>query len=171
MQYLSNYSLECFVSTYQKRGEILNNLSMVFKILSVLSLIGLFFSFYFLILTFALWTMGIIVNYYKNSLFFSYKYSIFEDNLEIIKQDMRNKKEVLVSIKLSEIIFCNIISDINNYPKVYCCHNTGNGFWLNIKTEKDNFVMLSDEYMYSLICKKSQEEKKWFILITQEQRK
>ncbi len=158
MQYLSNYTLECFVDTHKKRGYFLSNLSMVFKILSVLSLIGLFLSLYFLILTFVLWTCSIIINYSKNRLFFSYKYSIYGDTLEIIKQDLTNKKEVLVSINLSDIKSCEIITNCENYSKIYCCESTKNGFMINIKTEKDDFVMLSDEYMYSLICKISQEE-------------
>ncbi len=160
MQYLSNYSLECFVATYKKRGYFLNNLSMIFKIFAVLSLIALFFSWYFLILTFSLWVCGIIINYYKNSLFFTYKYSIFEDNLEITKEDLRNKKEVLVNINLTDIICCNIITEIPENIKAYFCQNTENGFLVNVTTEKDDFVMLSDEYMYSLLCRKESRGEK-----------
>lgn len=152
MQYLDNYTLQCSANSNIKKHNLLANISYVCKIIAILSLIGLFWSLYFLIAFAALWTLSIILSSHKNKLVFDYKYRVFEGKLLVYKEYIGFKKEMLADIKLKDIISCTIYdAEDTQSEKNYYDKNFSNGFVIKVTTNDDNFVIISDEYMFSVL--------------------
>ena len=155
LSFLKNdYVLEHYVKSTKTFATMYLIVSPIIKILMILSIVLAFIYSYFILFSLlGLIAIQIIINVLKGKYNYTIKYIYYDYQLKIIKYS-NNKEEVLTNINTKDIISNEFIDNIPENAILYFDKkeiDTTSDSLLNIKTENDSFIILSDKYLYGLI--------------------
>ena len=137
-----------------KRGlfERLHNVSLLLKIFFLLSVIALIVSLWFFLLCGALLIADVVLSVYRSKLLFTYSYRFSGDVFRIVKIDLDGKETIEESIDVKDVVSVEFAEKTNEKAYYSDADDFGEDKPLRIRTEKDCFFILSDLYLYSILC-------------------
>ena len=155
LSFLKNdYVLEHYIKPPKSFATIYLIVSPILKILMLLAIILAFIYSYFIFISLiGLIALQIVLNVLKGKFGYTIKYVYYDYQFKIIKYS-NNKEEVLKNINTKDIITADFIDNIPEDAILYFDKKeigTTSDRLLNIQTNNENFIILSDKYLYGLI--------------------
>ncbi len=143
-----------------KKGlfEKLRNVSLIFKIFILLSVLTLIISLWFFFLFFFLIAADIVLSIYRSKVLFTYLYRYADGTFSVIKVDLDGKETKVEHFPVTEIASVSFTKDADGIKYYSDRDDFGEDRPLEIVTEKSRFYILSDLYLYSILQRLSQEK-------------
>lgn len=155
MPLLNEYIVSFRCNKNQNKFNIIHRIAPLLKIISLALIIPSLFNYYIFIAVGFVYIASILLNYYKWYLVYNYQYIIKDKILTIKKTYTYIKAKIYLQTKLNDITLCEIIESEQTqlYKDAICCYCDNSHFSVYIKLtiNKQNYIILADNYFYSLL--------------------
>ena len=152
MHISNSYSLQRKMEKKKGLYEKTHNVSLILKIVFLLSISGVVWNLWMLFLTGSILIADVLLNIYRSKILYTYRYSFINGFFYVIKIDLDGREETVRKRYVKDISSVAFEEPIDSDQKYYSDQDDrGDDKPMKIDFGNESFFILSDEYLYSIL--------------------